>query len=149
MSNACIILSCNKRKKHTHMNTKATRRRMISCYAQIINGYVQGYKIFAMERIRIRHRHSTGIRQFSCITGIENRRLSAEDSHCSKQGPHRIQQWCLQFRVFSLYPLLFSTFKNQPETHRNFHSARVLAESTIKTALFHKNPDLQAKLSLF
>ena len=27
------------------MNTKATRRRMISCYAQIINGYVQGYKI--------------------------------------------------------------------------------------------------------
>ena len=27
------------------MSIKATRRRMISCYAQIINGYVQGYKI--------------------------------------------------------------------------------------------------------
>ena len=27
------------------MKTKATRRRMISCFAQIINGYVLGYKI--------------------------------------------------------------------------------------------------------
>ena len=27
------------------MNIKATRRRMISCFAQIINDYVQGYKI--------------------------------------------------------------------------------------------------------
>ena len=29
-------------------------------------------------RIRIRHRHSTGIRQFSCITGIENRRRAVK-----------------------------------------------------------------------
>ena len=27
------------------MKTKATRRRMISCFAQIINGYVLGYRI--------------------------------------------------------------------------------------------------------
>ena len=32
------------------MKTKATRRRMISCFAQIINGYVLGYKISELVR---------------------------------------------------------------------------------------------------
>ena len=34
-------------------------------------------------------------------------------------------------------------------THPLLHPARGLTESTIKTALFHKKPDLQAKSSLF
>ena len=33
------------KKGYTPMKTKATRRRMISCFAQIINEYVLGYKI--------------------------------------------------------------------------------------------------------
>ena len=45
--------------------------------------------------------------------------------HSARVCPLIFQQWCFQFRVFTLYPLLFSTFKNQPETQRNFHSARV------------------------
>ena len=41
---AYAIWFCYKR-KDTQMSIKATRRRMISCYAQIINDYVLGYKI--------------------------------------------------------------------------------------------------------
>mgnify|MGYP006969207026 CR=1 FL=1 len=44
MSKSCIIWFWKKR-KDTQMNIKATRRRMISCFAQIINDYVLGYKI--------------------------------------------------------------------------------------------------------
>ena len=51
--------------------------------------------------------------------------------------------------LISRLPLLNSPFKNQPKSDQNLHPARVPAESTIKTALFHKKPDLQAKSSLF
>ena len=44
MQKSCIIWFCYKR-KDTQMSIKATRRTMISCYAQIINDYVLGYKI--------------------------------------------------------------------------------------------------------
>ena len=41
------------------MNIKATRRRMISCFAQIINDYVLGYKIPELvrhEKIKAKHK---------------------------------------------------------------------------------------------
>ena len=55
MSKSCIIWFCYKR-KDTQMSIKATRRTMISCYAQIIKDYVLGYKIPELvkhEKIRI------------------------------------------------------------------------------------------------
>ena len=36
----------NRKKEYTPMKTKATRRRMISCFAQIINEYVLGLLSF-------------------------------------------------------------------------------------------------------
>ena len=39
------VYNVKNKKEYTPMKTKATRRRMISCFAQIINGYVLGYKI--------------------------------------------------------------------------------------------------------
>ena len=56
MSKSCIIWFCCKR-KDIQMNIKVTRRRMLSCYAQIINDYVLGYKIPELvkhEKIKVR-----------------------------------------------------------------------------------------------
>ena len=58
MSKSCIIWLCYKR-KDTQMNIKATRKRMISCFAQIINDYVLGYKIPELvrhEKIKAKHK---------------------------------------------------------------------------------------------
>ena len=73
------------------MKTKATRRRMISCFAQIINGYVLGYKIPELvrnEKIKTRKfsRNPEVIEKFFWMMYNHLRSTDAEFVHCKHKG---------------------------------------------------------------